>query len=129
MSRSLLLLLLTFGASAPSLLLGVDEKSTIQHVVIEHATKDTPRSDTASITQLPGDRLLVVYHKYERGKRSGHDHGVCRIWSKVSGDGGKTWRQPRLLVDVAKGDMNVQAPALLRTTGGDLLLISLRAHA
>ena len=36
---------------------------------------------------------------------------------------------PVALVDVAKGDMNVQAPALLRTAGGDLLLISLRAHS
>ena len=33
-----------------------------------------------------------------------------------------------MLVDVAKGDMNVQAPAMLRTKTGDLLLISLRAH-
>ncbi|MBL94216.1 MAG: hypothetical protein CMF70_02830 [Magnetovibrio sp.] len=129
MSRSLFLVLLGFAAFASPVLLAVDEKRSIQHVVIEHATKDTPRSDTASITQLPGDRLMVVYHKYESGKRSGHDHGVCRIWSKVSDDGGKTWRHPRMLVDVAQGDMNVQAPALLRTTGGDLLLISLRAHA
>lgn len=33
-----------------------------------------------------------------------------------------------MLVDVAEGDMNVQAPALLRTQEGELLLICLRAH-
>lgn len=33
-----------------------------------------------------------------------------------------------MLVDVAEGDMNVQAPALLRTKSGRLLLICLRAH-
>jgi len=32
------------------------------------------------------------------------------------------------LVDVAKGDMNVQAPALLRAESGEIFLIALRAH-
>ena len=105
-----------------------DKNRAIQHVVIEPATEDTPRSDTASIAQISDSRIMVVYHKYESGERSGHDHGICRIWSKVSDDFGKTWQQPRLLVDVAKGDMNVQAPALLRTKTGELMLIALRAH-
>ena len=105
-----------------------DSDLAIRHVVIEPATRDTPRSDTASIAQLRAGRIMVVYHKYERGDRSGHDHGICRIWSKISDDDGKTWHHPRMLVDVARGDMNVQAPALLRTKDGDLLLVSLRAH-
>ena len=100
----------------------------ISHVVIEAATAETPRSDTASIAGLSAGRLMVAYHKYERGKHHGHDHGKCRIWSKISNDGGGTWRQPRMLVDVADGDMNVQAPALLRLKSGRLLLICLRAH-
>ena len=33
-----------------------------------------------------------------------------------------------MLIDMAMGDMNVQAPALLRTKSGQLLLICLRAH-
>lgn len=106
----------------------VETEQTIQHVVIEPATKDTPRSDTASIAQISDDRIMVVYHKYESGERSGHDHGICRIWSKVSDDWGRTWHDPRMLVDVAEGDMNVQAPALLRTRNGDLFLAALRAH-
>lgn len=105
-----------------------ETNSLIHHVVIEAATDQTPRSDTASIAELSDGRLMVVYHKYERGKHSGHDHGICRIWSKVSDDGGGSWRQPRMLVDVAEGDMNVQAPALLRLKSGPLLLICLRAH-
>ena len=32
------------------------------------------------------------------------------------------------MVDVAKGDMNVQAPALLRAESGEIFLIALRAH-
>ena len=108
--------------------LGDEQSVPIQHVVIEPATKDTPRSDTAAIARISDERIMVVYHKYESGERSGHDHGICRIWSKVSDDDGKTWHSPRMIVDVAKGDMNVQAPALLRTKSGDLLLTSLRAH-
>lgn len=100
----------------------------IEKVVIEAATQETPRSDTASIIELSGGRLMVVYHKYERGKHSGKDHGICRIWSKVSQDRGRNWQDPRILVDVVKGDLNVQAPALLRLDSGQILLICLRAH-
>lgn len=108
---------------------GVPEANlSIRHVVIEVATAETPRSDTASIAELSDGRLMVVYHKYERGKHSGHDQGTCRIWSKVSCDGGETWEHPRMLVDVDQGDMNVQAPALLRLKSGLLLLTCLRAH-
>ena len=104
------------------------EDSTIQHATIEPATAETPRSDTASIAELADGRLMVVYHKYRKGEHAGHDHGVCNIWSKSSADGGMTWAQPRMLVDVAEGDMNVQSPALLRLRSGELLLICLRAH-
>lgn len=122
------LVFFTVTLCLPRQLFSADLSSAIQHVVIEPATKDTPRSDTASIARLSDTRIMVVYHKYESGERSGHDHGVCRIWSKVSDDDGKTWNQPRMLVDVAEGDMNVQAPALLRTQSGRLLLVCLRAH-
>ncbi|MEM7475048.1 MAG: sialidase family protein [Planctomycetota bacterium] len=128
----------SFAPYAPSLCLlilpgqiaanAATESDEIKHVVIEAATKETPRSDTASIAQLPDSRLMVVYHKYESGEHSGRDHGICRVWCKTSKDKGITWNNPRMLIDVFKGDMNVQAPALLRRKAGDLMLISLRAH-
>jgi len=102
--------------------------SLIRHVVIEPAGAETPRSDTASVAELGDGRLMVVYHKYRKGKHSGRDHGVCTIWSKVSSDGGVSWKHPRMLVDVTEGDMNVQAPALLRLKSGKLMLICLQAH-
>ena len=108
--------------------LGYADDREIRHVVIEPATVNTPRSDTAAIAPLSGGRLMVVYHKYHRGKDAGRDHGVCTIWSKISSDNGSSWHSPRKLVDVAEGDMNVQAPALLRTRDGELFLIALRAH-
>jgi len=100
----------------------------IRHTVIETATADVPRSDTASVAELLEGRLMVVYHKYEGGKHAGHDEGICRIWSKFSHDGGVSWQDPRMLVDVAEGDMNVQAPTLLRLKSGRLMLACLRAH-
>jgi len=102
--------------------------SLVRHITIEPATTDVPRSDTASIAQLSDGRQMVVYHKYEKGKNAGDDHGFCRIWSKISADGGFTWKEPRMLIDVAEGDMNVQAPGLLRTKSGRLLMNCLRAH-
>lgn len=128
MIRLITVAIVALFAGASPILFGAEVDTTIQHVVIEPATADTPRSDTASIARLDDDRIMVVYHKYESGDRSGHDHGVCRIWSKESEDDGRTWKRPRMLVDVAEGDMNVQAPALLRTREGKHLLISLRAH-
>lgn len=107
---------------------GQAAKSVIKHVVIEPATAQTPRSDTASVISLPNGRFMVAYHKYHRGKEAGNDHGFCTVWSKTSEDNGLSWKSPRLLVDVAEGDMNVQAPALLRTESGEIFLIALRAH-
>ena len=65
---------------------------------------------------------MVVYHKSEKGEHAGRDYAFCRIWSKTSPDCGLTWREPRMLIDVAKGDMNVQAPGLLLTKSGKLIM-------
>lgn len=102
--------------------------SVVHRVTIEPATAEAPRSDTASVAELADGSLMVVYHKYEAGEHAGRDHGLCRIWSKTSSDGGLTWEEPRMLVDVTEGDMNVQAPGLLRTKSGTLLMNCLRAH-
>ena len=116
------------ATQSPARARGAPEKTLIRHVVIEAATDTTPRSDTASVAELSDGRLMVVYHKYQQGKHGGRDYGLCNIWSKVSSDAGVTWCKPRMLVDVATGDMNVQAPALLRLKSGKVLLICLRAH-
>ena len=107
---------------------GQAAKPEIQHVMIEPATEETPRSDTAAVASLGDGRVMVVYNKFHRTKDAGRDHGLCTIWSKISDDNGRTWHSPRMLVDSAEGDMNVQAPAILRTRAGELYLIALRAH-
>ena len=119
----------TPAEAAEEALLGPVEHPAIHHGVIEPAGADMPRADTAAVAELGDGRLMVVYHKYEPGKDSGRDHGSCRIWSKDSRDGGRTWANPRMLVDVEPGDLNVQAPALVKLDSGELLLICLRAHS
>ena len=98
------------------------------HVVIETASELTPRADTATSVELADSRLLVVYQKYRAGRKSGHDEGYCNIWSKSSGDGVRAWHNPRLLVDVAQGDVNVMNPMLLKLAPREVLLICHRNH-
>ena len=107
---------------------GAAADSHIRHVTIEPATPDTPRSDTASVAELADGRLMVAYHKYEKGERGGHDDGLRRVWSKNSSDGGENWGQPRMLVDVNRDDISVGIPALLQLKNGRLLLSSVRFH-
>ena len=101
-------------------------EGAIHYTVIETATEAMPRCDTASVAELSDGRLMVVYHKFDA---SIQDDGPARIWSKMSSDGGKTWGKPRMLVDVAPGDVSVMMPALLKLASGDLLLTCSRIHA
>jgi sialidase-1 len=101
----------------------------IQYVTMAAAGPGNPRNDTASVAELPDGPLMVVWHKYSDSEEKGSDFGVARIYAKTSADGGVTWADERMLVDVAPGDVNVQAPALCLLPSGELLLICLRAHA
>jgi sialidase-1 len=118
----------TFAALGLLVVTAVAE-SGIRHAVIEAAGPDMPRADTASVAELAGGTLMVVYQKYEPSKRAGDDLARCRIWSKTSKDGGLHWGEGRMLVDIAPGDLNTGIPALQRTSSGDLLLICLRVHS
>jgi len=126
----ILCLLLTVDAVAKASDGCVNPNPLIRHVIIEQATAQTPRSDSASITELSDGRLMVVYHKFSLGGSGKHmgDHGPCRIWTKISKDDGNTWQEPRLLVDAEPGDWNVQSPGILRLKSGRLLLNCLRTH-
>ena len=101
----------------------------VRNVVIAKAGTDNPRNDTASILERRDASLMVVWHKYSASEIAGSDFGTCRIFAKSSRDAGLIWGEERMLVDVAPGDLNVQAPALCRLRSGDVLLNCLRAHA
>lgn len=117
------------GLAAQAGIHGADQLSGVRHVVIAKASATNPRNDTASVLECRDGSLMVVWHKYASTEASGSDFGVCRIFSKISRDGGLSWQEERMLVDVAPGDLNVQAPALSRLRSGDVLLNCLRAHA
>ncbi|RKN61334.1 sialidase family protein [Paenibacillus ginsengarvi] len=100
----------------------------IEYVTVAEAGAGNPRNDTASIMPLSDGRLLLVWHKYEDSPGGGSDFGLCRIYSKMSRDGGRSWGEEKMLVDVLPGDHNVQAPGMSRLPSGDLLLHCLRGH-
>jgi len=104
------------------------DEPSICHTVVEQAGPEMPRADCGSVAELPGGKLLLAYMKYAPNKEGASDFGQCCIWSCISIDNGRTWIEPRKLVDVAPGDLNVQAPALLRLPSEELLMICLRAH-
>jgi sialidase-1 len=121
---------LTSIFAALSILAGtVASEPGIPHAVIEAAGLDMPRADTASVAELDDGTLMVVYQKYEPGRVAGSDLGKCRIWSRISKDGGLHWGDGRMLVDIAPGDLNVMEAALLKLTSGELLLLCMRNHS
>ncbi|WP_409342536.1 sialidase family protein [Paenibacillus sp. MBLB4367] len=101
---------------------------TVTVSLVAGAGPGNPRNDTASVIRLKDGRLLLVWHKYEDGPEGGSDFGLCRIYAKTSSDGGMTWENEALLVDMQPGDHNVQAPGLCRLAAGDLLLHCMRGH-
>ncbi|MBT3272851.1 MAG: exo-alpha-sialidase [Spirochaetales bacterium] len=100
----------------------------IQYTYIARSNAESPRNDTASIAELPDSRLMAVWHKYKPGPEGPSDFGLAAIAAKHSLDGGLTWKDERILVDVEEGDINVQAPARCLLPTGELLLICLQAH-
>ncbi|WP_081824321.1 sialidase family protein [Paenibacillus sp. UNC451MF] len=100
----------------------------IQYSKVAEAGTGNPRNDTASVVQLKDGSLLLAWHKYEDSLEGGSDFGLCRIYTKLSRDGGSTWGEESLLVDVQPGDHNVQAPGLTRLPSGELMLHCLRGH-
>ena len=100
----------------------------VDYSLIRDCNPERPRSDTASIVELPGGELLCAYHSYSAGPDGGGDFGAARIYTKRSADGGVTWRDEELAIDIDPGDLNVACPSLT-IVGGRLLLVYLINHA
>jgi hypothetical protein len=103
-------------ADEPSVL---NREAALCPTVIQQAGPETPRAECGSVVELPGGKLLAAYMKYAPNKEGASDFGWCCIWSRSSPDHGRTWIEPRRLVDVVPGDLNVQALALLRLPSGE----------
>lgn len=99
----------------------------LHHGPVEAAGPHMPRADTGSVVELPNGDLFIAYQKFD-GDGTAHDHALSRVWSRVSHDEGRTWVEPRMLVDSLPGDVNVGIPALLLLPSGELLMICTRTH-
>src|SRR3954464_12218991 len=85
-----------------------DEKPTflnpqMLHIAVENAEPNHYLSICPNVCELPIGRLLIAYHRTTQVDFSGH----YSTWTRASGDGGKTWSEPRLV------DKHMQAPGLL----------------
>lgn len=103
----------------------------IRTVVVAKASPSNPRNDTANVAELPGGELMIVWHKYSASNdpRPGGDLCPARIFTKRSRDGGLTWGDERMLVDLYPGDLNTMAPALCLLPSGELLMNCVRDHS
>jgi sialidase-1 len=99
-----------------------------EHTLIQQAGPDNQRNNCAMMAELSDGRLMVVWNKSVAGV-GGADYDEQQIWSMDSKDNGKTWANPRKLVDSAPGDLNVQAPTLLKLQSGELIMTFLRVHS
>ena len=98
-----------------------------QIVTVSPCSDARPRSDSSSLVELADGRLLIVYHGYRAGPEGGGDFGDAAIFIRESADGGATWSDERLLLDVDPGDLNVMNPSLV-LLGDELLLAVTRNH-
>jgi len=88
-------------------------------------SKDNPRNGEGDIIELEDGRLALVYTRFRGG---GSDHAPADLAMRISGDGGKTWSDDRILVP-NEGDRNVMSVSLLRETrDGEILVFYLRKN-
>lgn len=94
---------------------------------IAPADAQRPRNDHASMVELRDGRLMLAYIEFCGGDELiGHDHAPSSIVSVISGDGGRTWTDRRVLAATRPGETNVYHPCLLRLKSGDILFFHLR---
>ena len=104
------------------------DSPNITYSLIRECNSERPRSDTASIIEVPGGDLLCAYHSYSAGPDGGGDFGAAKIYTKRSVDGGTSWGNEQLVVDIDQGDLNVMCPSLT-IVSGRILLLYLVNHA
>ena len=97
-------------------------------ITIAEANASHPRHDCGTIVELQDGRFMIAWMQYIGGELIGHDHAPCNIASMTSSDGGKTWKDHRILVERDPDDINVYFPALMRLAAGDILFFYLRYH-
>jgi hypothetical protein len=79
-------------------------------------TKENPRNSEGSFAQLKSGRIIFYYSQFYGGAQDGSPARIAGISSE---DGGRTWSEPRTIVENEAGD-NVMSVSLLRLKSGRL---------
>jgi hypothetical protein len=107
---------------------GRTKHSEITYFSIAKATSEHPRNDSASIVELDGGELFVVWIEMHTSKWGGHDEAPSSIASMRSIDGGVTWKDYRIEVSPLWGDRSIYNPSLVLLSDGTLLFFYLKYH-
>lgn len=116
----LAMMILHFGSRA-----GAQELETLTFM---KADDEIVRHSEGTAVELKDGRLMLVWQEFRKGPKGDSDYYPARLVSKTSRDGGRTWDDYRVRVEIAPGDLNVFSPSLLRLKDGSILLAFLRKH-
>jgi sialidase-1 len=86
---------------------------------------ENPRNSEGAFATLKDGRILFCYTQFYGGAA---DHHPARIVGIESGDEGRTWSAPRIVID-NEGGANVMSVSLLRLASGKLALFYLRKNS
>lgn len=95
-------------------------------ITVAAHTKDYTRKSEGDVIELKDGRLLLAYMEFSG---DGSDLATTRIVSQESADGGLTWGNHRVLLETARGDLNVYSPGLIRSADGGILFFFMRQHS
>lgn len=101
--------------------LSADEVSSL----IAVATEESPRNSEGDLIVLKDGSLLAAWSEFYGGNR---DDSAGRISAKKSTDGGRTWSEPRVVVENT-GQENVMSVSFLRLASGEILLFYLEKNS
>lgn len=115
------LLLLTCLASAAAVAASPLDPSDPTLVYSLVGTPETPRSSEGSFVTLKSGKIVFAFSQFIGGNS---DFSPCRIMQIESTDQGKTWSEPTLLFEPAKGTMEMSV-SFLRLASGKIACITL----
>ncbi|MFC1793350.1 sialidase family protein [Planctomycetota bacterium] len=94
----------------------------IETLLVIEPGKENPRNSEGDIIELKDGQLCLIYTRFTGG---GSDHAAADLAMRISGDGGKSWSEDRIVVQ-HPGGLNVMSVSLLRLASGQIALFYLR---
>ncbi|MBO9605595.1 MAG: exo-alpha-sialidase [Paenibacillaceae bacterium] len=95
-------------------------------ITIGKYNEEFPRCSEGSIVELQDGRLLLSYIKFHKSSHGSNDTAPSSIFSTVSDDGGYTWKDEKVFVQLEQGTVNTFSPNYLRLPSGEILFLYFR---